>query len=78
MSSKRDIHVVPNGNQWNVVREGGSTPLSTHRTQGAAEDAGRTVARRDSVELVTHRPDGTIRDRDSFGNDPHPPIDRKH
>jgi hypothetical protein len=76
--SKPNIHVVPKGSQWNVVREGSPTPLSSHRTQSAAEEAGRSVARQDRVELVTHRPDGTIRDRDSFGNDPHPPIDRRH
>jgi hypothetical protein len=27
---------------------------------------------------VIHRPDGTIRDKDSYGNDPNPPKDKKH
>jgi hypothetical protein len=27
---------------------------------------------------VIHRPDGRIRDSDSYGNDPHPPLDQKH
>lgn len=75
--SKKNIHVVPNGNNWAVKPEG-SKPVSTHRTQGAAEDAGRRLAKQNQSELVTHRPDGRIRDKDSFGNDPKPPKDTKH
>jgi hypothetical protein len=36
------------------------------------------VAKAAETELVIHRPDGTIRDKDSFGNDPDPPKDKKH
>lgn len=75
--SKKNIHVVPNGNKWAVKPEG-SKPVSTHLTQGAAEDAGRRLAKQNQSELVTHRPDGRIRDKDSFGNDPNPPKDTKH
>ena len=75
--SKKNIHVVPSGNGWAVKQEGRSTPISTHRTQGAAEDAGRPVAKRNESELVIHRPGGQIRDKDSYGNDPCPPRDRK-
>jgi hypothetical protein len=76
MSSKR-IHVVPNGNAWAVKREGNPTPISNHRTQENAIDAGRPVARHDQTELVTHKPNGVIRDSDSYGNDPCPPKDKK-
>lgn len=76
--AKKNVHVVPAGNSWEVKREGSGSSISSHRTQGAAEDAGRRVAKADRVELVTHRPDGRIRDKDSFGNDPNPPKDRKH
>jgi hypothetical protein len=73
-----NVHIVPAGNGWAVKREGSSTPISNHRTQGAAEDAGRRVAQEAGSELVIHRPNGQIRDKDSFGNDPNPPRDRKH
>lgn len=76
--SKRNIHVVPEGNGWLAKREHSSIPLSVHRTQGAAEDAARPIAKRDGVELVIHRPNGQIRDKDSFGADSNPPKDRKH
>ena len=56
----------------------GSKPVSNHRTQGAAEEAGRRIAKENKSELVIHRPNGQIRDKDSFGNDPNPPKDKKH
>ena len=52
--------------------------LSNHRTQANAIGAGRREAQRDRVDLVTHGRDGTIRSKDSFGNDPIPPRDREH
>jgi hypothetical protein len=61
-----------------VKQEGRVSPISNHRTQSAAENAARPVARRNESELVVHRPNGQIRDSDSFGRDPHPPTDRKH
>ena len=47
-------------------------------TQQQAIARGRELAKQDRVELVTHRKDGTIRDSDSYGNDPNPPKDEKH
>ena len=76
--SKKNVHVVPSGNGWAVKQEGKATPVSNHRTQGAAEDAGRQIAKSNESELVIHRPNGQIRDKDSFGNDPCPPKDTKH
>lgn len=76
--AKKNIHIVPSGNGWAVKQAGRGTPLSNHRTQAAAAAAGRTVARRTASELVTHRPNGQIRDSDSYGNDPNPPRDKKH
>ncbi len=75
---KKNVHVVPAGNRWAVKQERRATPISNHRTQSAAEKAGRAVARRNESELVIHRANRQIRDKDSFGNDPTPPTDRKH
>ena len=76
--SKKDIHVVPHKDEWATRREGASRVSGTFRTQGDAYDSARDTARREHVEVVTHRPDGRIRDSDSFGNDPSPPRDKKH
>ena len=75
--AKRDVHVSRStGGSWRVS-QGGDT-VSTHRTQGAAVSKGKTEARRDGVDLVTHGRDGRIRSKDSYGNDPNPPRDREH
>lgn len=74
----KNVHVVPNGTKWQVKPEGSATPASTHRTQQAAADAGKGLAQQNQSELVIHRPNGQIRDKDSFGKDPMPPKDSKH
>jgi hypothetical protein len=76
--SKRHVHVVPTDEGWGVRRENGDRLSSTHDTQKDAIDTGRETARREHVELVIHGRDGKIRDKDSFGNDPFPPRDRRH
>lgn len=75
---KKDLHVVPHGDDWAVRREGASRVSSTHDTQREAIDAARRTAQREHNEVVIHRPDGRIRDSDSYGNDPCPPKDKKH
>ena len=75
---KMNIHVTPNGDKWQVKREKSNSPLSVHRTQAAAIDNAIPIAKRFGLEVIIHRPDGTIRDKDSYGNDPFPPRDKKH
>ncbi|MCW5775355.1 MAG: DUF2188 domain-containing protein [Phycisphaeraceae bacterium] len=77
MTNGKNIHVVPHGSGWQVKPEGGG-PVSNHRTQGSAEDAGRRLAQQNHSELVIHRPNGQIRDKDSYGNDPPRSKDTKH
>lgn len=74
----KNVHVVPSDGRWAVKLEGQKTHLSQHRTQTAAENAGRPVARAQRSELVTHRADGRIRDKDSYGHDPASRKDTKH
>lgn len=64
------VHVTRKGREWAVAHERRSAPDSMHRTQSAAIDAGRRVARREQTELVVHGRDGRIRDRFSYGSDP--------
>ena len=70
---KSNIHVVPRDGGWAVVREGAERDSSHHDTQADAIDAARQTAERERLELFIHRPDGRIRDRDSYGSDPFPP-----
>jgi hypothetical protein len=68
-----NVHVVPHGDEWAVEREGGARATSVHSTQADAIEAGRALAQRDEVELLVHAQDGSIRDRSTYGDDPHPP-----
>lgn len=70
--SKR-IHVVPHGLGWATRREGATRVGSTHNTQTDATQAARVTAVRECGEVIIHRPDGRIRDANSYGNDPFPP-----
>ena len=76
MSDKRDIHVVPHQDGWATRKEGSERAGGVYDTKNEALEHGRDQARREEVELVIHRKDGTIQDSDSYGNDPHPPKDR--
>lgn len=73
MSKKPPIHVVPTGDGWATIREGGTNHTNRSNTQREAIDAGRAQARRDGTELLIHGRDNLIRARDSYGNDPYPP-----
>ena len=69
-------HVVPRDDGWAVVRPGSDRASALTDTQEAAIDRAREILGNDGGgELVTHRPDGTIRDSDTMppGNDPYPP-----
>ncbi len=74
----KNQHVVKREDGWAVRGEGNSRDTSHHRTQKEAEAAAREIAQNQRSEVVTHGRDGKIRDKDSYGNDPHPPTDRKH
>jgi uncharacterized protein YdaT len=74
----KNQHVVPHDGRWGVRGEGNERATSTHDTQGEAIERAREIAIRERSEVVIHRPDGRIRDKDSYGNDPNPPRDRKH
>ena len=72
MTSKNQ-HVVPHQDGWAVKGEGNQRATSVHDTQQQAFDAARQIARNQQSELVVHRPDVRIRDKNSYGHDPFPP-----
>lgn len=78
---RKEWHVTPHDDGWGVQRAGGERPSGVHPTQAAAEAAAKKIAKNQGGgEVVIHRPDGTIRDKDTIppANDPHPPKDTKH
>ena len=73
MSKRTTLHVVPRSEGWAVRKDGSSRAVSTHNTQREAIEAAREVARSKHGELIIHRRDGRVADRDSYNSDPLPP-----
>ena len=63
-------HVITHNEQWAVRGENNSRVTSTHTTQRQAISAAREIAINQRAEVVIHRPNGQIRDKNSYGNDP--------
>jgi hypothetical protein len=76
---RKNQHVVPvpKGN-WGVRGEKNSKITKVTSTQAQAIKIAREIAKNQDSEVVIHRKDGTIRDKDSFGKDTCPPKDRIH
>jgi len=69
----KNQHVVPHNGEWAVRGAGNDRVTSIHSTQAEAQAAARQIAINQQSEVVIHRPDGRIRDKDSYGNDDYPP-----
>ncbi len=69
----KNQHVVPHNGKWGVRGAGNSKVTKTVDTQKEAINIARDIAKNQQSELVIHRRNGQIRDKDSFGNDPYPP-----
>ena len=71
-------HVVPQGGIWQVKGEHATKATKNFDRQSDAIDYARSIAKNNGLEVVIHSRDGRIRDKDSYGNDPCPPIDKVH
>lgn len=77
--TRNNQHVVPNkGKGWGVRGEGNERLTIITETQREAIQKAVEIAKNQHGEVVIHRRDGTIRDKDSYGNDPFPPKDKVH
>lgn len=70
--------VSPRDNKWAVHGEGNTRDTKLFDTQSEAISYGRDIARNQQSELIVQRPNGQIRSKDSYGNDPCPPRDTEH
>lgn len=75
--AKKGIEVVPHGDQWAVKKQGAERASSLHDTKAPAVQQATQQAKREHTELTIKRGDGTIQNRNSFGNDPCPPKDKR-
>ena len=66
-------HVVPHPDGWAVKSEGATKATRATDTQKEAIEIAREIARNQGSELNIHGKDSQIREKNSYGNDPHPP-----
>jgi hypothetical protein len=71
--SKPAVETYYENGTWRSRHEGVSRPFATGGTKAEQVSKGREMARRDKVEHIIKNRDGTISERNSYGNDPHPP-----
>lgn len=78
--SKRSNHVVPSKKSggWAVKKAGSSRASKAFSKKNDAVKYGRQLSRKEKAELYIHKKDGSIQNRNSYGNDPFPPRDRVH
>lgn len=70
----KNQHVTPHPNGgWQV--KGAGNERATVRTTAQTESiaVARNIAINQGAEVVIHRPNGQIREKNSYGNDPFPP-----
>ena len=76
--TKVSKHVVPNpSGGWSVKNSGATRASKVFGTQQQAISYGRDSAKKSGTELYIHGRDGTIKNKNSYGNDPLPPRDKK-
>lgn len=70
----KNQHVVPNKKGgWDVKGAGNSRATKHTITQSEAIKIATGIAKNNSSEVFIHGKNGQIRERNSYGNDSHPP-----
>lgn len=70
----KNQHVTPHpAGGWQVKGAGNNKATVRTSTQSEAINIARQISRNQGSELVIHRSDGRIREKDSHGRDPFPP-----
>ncbi len=72
-SHTNNQHVLPRTDGWAVKKAGAPKDTRVFPSQVQAIDFAKQVAKNQNSELIIHTRDGRIRERNSYGKDPHPP-----
>ncbi len=73
----KQTHVIPTDNGWASKDTGNEKVSRVFSTKQEAIDWARNHSKIEGNELFIHNKDGKIANRDSHGNDPCPPRDKK-
>ncbi len=75
--SKTEVHTTPSPEGAGWINTRAAEVVSKHHTKEKAVEKGRAIARKDGTEHVIHREDGTIGQKNSYGNDPASSRDKR-
>lgn len=73
----RNVHTVHSENGCTNRYENSNRALGYYDTKAEAQAAGRKKAIQNNSEHIIHGLNGRIQNKNSYGNDPFPPRDRK-
>ena len=73
----KNQHVVPHNGKWAVKGENNKRVTKKFPTQNEAIKKAEEIAKNQKSETKIHNKKGAIRAGNSYGNDPHPPKDKK-
>lgn len=73
MAKGKNQHVVPHPDGWAVKSAGAERATRVVSTQQEAINIARQIAQNQQSEVLIHGTNGQIREKNSYGNDPHPP-----
>ncbi|NUP12917.1 MAG: DUF2188 domain-containing protein [Polyangiaceae bacterium] len=70
------VHTTPNPGGKGWVNQVNGETVSRHIKKDNAVERGREIAIDKKAEHTIHKKDGTIGEKNSYGNDPNPPKDK--
>lgn len=73
MTKGRNQHVVPKGSDWAIRGAGNSKVTKVVSTQKKAIQIARKIAINQGSEMLVHKRNGQIRERNTYGKDNFPP-----
>ena len=74
---KKNQHVIPHNDNWAVKGAGNGKVTKNFDKKSDAIIYAKEIATNQKTELIIHKGDGTIQNKNSYGNDPNPPKDTK-
>lgn len=76
--AKKSNHVIPSSSGWAVKKSGAEKASRKFDTKEMAVKYGKELSKHEKTELYIHKSNGMVQNRNSYGNDPNPPLDKKH
>jgi len=73
----KNQHVTPHDKGWQVKGAGNQKATIVTSTKSEAQAIATNIAKNQKSEVVIHGQNGRIQNKNSFGNDPCPPKDKK-